>query len=129
MKLEDVRTVLEARFAWSARCADCADRPVNSCLASDLISDLLRFSGPEPILLTGLTNSQVIRTAEILDIVAIFFVRNKEPQPDAVELAQEKGIPLFVTPLSMFESSGRLFAKGLQAGTQDEESVECLTKR
>ena len=62
--------------------------------------------------MTGLTNKQVIRTAEILDFVAICFVRGKKPQPDTLKLAEEKELPLFVTDLTMYESCGRLYEKG-----------------
>jgi len=129
MKLEDVRKVLDAELAWSANCPGCGDREVRSCHASDLLSDVLTFRGPGSLLLTGLTNAQVIRTAEISDFVAICFVRGKKPQPETVQLAEEKGIPLFVTPLSMFEACGRLFAKGLPVGHREEEIANCRTKK
>ena len=129
MKLIDVRTILGAQLAWTADCPGCGDREVCSCHASDLLSDVLTFRGPGSLLLTGLTNAQVIRTAEMSDFAAICFVRGKKPQPDTVQLAEEKGIPLFVTPLSMFESCGRLFAQGLPGGHGEERIPNCQTKK
>jgi len=115
MKLADVKRVLDAELAWTADCPGCGDREVRSCHASDLMSDVLTFRGPGSLLLTGLTNAQVIRTAEMSDFVAICFVRGKKPQPDTLELAEEKGLPLYVTSVSMFEACGRLYGEGLPA--------------
>jgi len=126
MKLLEVQEVLEADAAWDA---DCSDRGVNSCHASDLISDILAFRGPSSLLLTGITNPQVVRAAEILDFDAICFVRGKRPPPETVELAKGKAIPLFVTPLSMYESCGRLYARSLSAGAIREETVDCPPQR
>ena len=129
MKMEDVVRVLSAKPAWNVTCRDWKRQEVGSCHASDLISDLLTFGGYKPLLLTGLTNTQVVRTAELLDFVAICFVRNKMPQPETVSLAEEKNIPLFVTPLLMYESCGLLYAEGLPPGIGKKEMVECrMTK-
>ena len=129
MKLKDVREILHALLAWSADCPGCDDREVRSCHASDLLSDVLTFRGPGSLLLTGLTNAQVIRTAEMSDFAAICFVRGKKPQPDTVQLAEEKGVPLLATRLSMFEACGRLYAKGLRGSDKEEEAANCRTKR
>ena len=124
MKLKRVREILDAKWAWDAKCSDCDDRDVVSCQGGDLISDILSFRGPGSLLLTGLTNTQVIRTAEILDFVAICFVRGKTPQADAVRLAEEQGIPLLATPLLMYEACGLLYGEGLPAGTRREASSD-----
>ena len=129
MILEDIQKALNAEVATTAGCPDWGEREVGSCHASDLMSDVLTFRGPGSLLLTGLTNLQVIRTAEMSDFVAICFVRGKKPQPETVALAEEKEIPLFVTPLSMYESCGRLYAKGLAAGATKEVIADCPTKR
>lgn len=121
MKLKDVCEILGAQSAFQADCTHSATREVTSCQASDLISDILSFRGPDSLLLTGLTNVQVIRAAELLDFVAICFVRGKRPQPEAVRLAEDKGIPLFATPLLMYEACGRLYVAGLPAGTRKED--------
>ena len=116
MKLEEVQKVLDAESARDAHTTGRGGLEVSSCHASDLMSDVLTFRGPGSLLLTGLTNAQVIRTAEISDFVAICFVRGKRPQPETVALAEKKDIPLFVAPLSMYESCGRLHAAGLHPG-------------
>jgi predicted transcriptional regulator len=81
--------------------------------ASDLMSDVLAFSQPGAILLTGLVNTQTIQTAFIAENTAIIFVRGKKPDDDVIALAEEKKIPLLGTPFSMFEACGILYKKGL----------------
>lgn len=130
MKLEEIRTILEAD--WAGRkpgSADGSGTEVLSCHASDLMSDVLTFQGPGSLLLTGLTNAQVVRTAEMSDFGAICFVRGKKPLPEAVRLAEERQIPLLATPLSMFESCGRLYAKGLSSGQNAKEGTGWRTKK
>ena len=128
MKLSEVQEILEAEQAGSG-CVECGQREVTSCHASDLISDMLSFRGPNSLLLTGLTNAQVLRTAEILDFVAICFVRGKKPQPEAVALARENDVPLFVAPLSMYESCARLGAAGLVAGASKKAIADWQTQK
>ena len=79
--------------------------------------------------MTGLTNAQVIRTAQILDFVAICFVRGKKPQPETIALAAKEGIPLFVAPLSMYESCARLAAGGLPAGASKKVIADWQAER
>jgi predicted transcriptional regulator len=86
---------------------------VSSGFASDLMSDVLRYDGTKGLLVTGLANPQIVRTAEVADIAAILLVRGKVPQPETVTLAQEIGIPIIGTELVMFETCGRLYAAGL----------------
>jgi hypothetical protein len=119
MKLEEVRRILDAEWVGGRpKDPEEGDRAVRSCHASDLMSDVLIPSGAcaGSLLLTGLTNAQVVRVAEISDFTAVCFVRGKPPQPEAVQLAEEKGISLLVAPLSMFAACGRLYAHGLVAG-------------
>lgn len=129
MKLKDVEKIVDAKQAWGSQCDELGEREVSSCHASDLISDMLSFRGPGSLLLTGLTNAQVVRTADILDFVAICFVRGKKPQPQTIALAEEKDIPLFVAPLSMYESCARLAAKGLSAGASKKVIADWQTQR
>lgn len=85
-----------------------------SCAAgADLMSDVLAFAKPGALLLTGLINSQVVRTAEMAEIAAIVFVRGKIPAVETIALAEEKGIPLVASPHTMFEMCGRLFDAGM----------------
>lgn len=125
MKLEEIRKVLDAEwFGGETSRTDSSDREVLLCHASDLMSDVLTFTDAGSLLLTGLTNAQVIRAAEISDFAGVCFVRGKKPQPEAVQLAQERGIAMLVTPLSMFESCGRLHAKGLPGGDRAREDAK-----
>lgn len=82
--------------------------------ASDLMSDVLTYTGPGKLLLTGLTNNQVVRTCEIAGVSAVVFVRGKKPPADTIELATRCNICLLATKLSMFESCGLLFSRGLR---------------
>ena len=88
---------------------------VTSICAADLMSDVVAFAEPGSVLITGLCNPQVVNTAEMADIVGVIFVRGKEPSPETVILAEEEGIPLVITPHSMFETCGRLYKAGLSS--------------
>lgn len=110
MKLKDVmqtvRGELLTNISWEEREVQCA-------FCSDLMSDVLAFVEGEAVLVTGLVNQQVIRTAEMLDISAILFVRGKKPCDDVISLAHKKNIVLFATGLTMFESAAVLYNAGL----------------
>lgn len=80
---------------------------------ADLMSDVLASVQPQAVLLTGLCNPQVVRTAQMADVAAIVFVRGKMPSQDVVDLANEEQIPLITTPYGMFELCGRLYKAGL----------------
>ena len=92
------------------------DKEINVVCGSDLMSDVLTFVKSDSLLLTGLVNPQVVRTAEMAEIAAICFVRGKRPQEETIKLANEKKIPLLITKLFMYESCGRLYTEGLPGG-------------
>jgi len=96
---------------------DAPDYEIDTVCGCDLMSDVLAFSQEKTMLLTGLTNPQVIRTAEMTDLKFIIFVRGKRPPQETIDLAQEKGINLYLSPLSMFECCGRLYEAGLGSET------------
>jgi hypothetical protein len=75
----------------------------------------------DSLLLTGLTNPQVVRTAEMADLAAICFVRGKKPDQSTIQIAESRNIPLLTTPLPMFESCGRLWVHGLPGCSEYEE--------
>ncbi len=81
--------------------------------AADLMSDVLAFGTDGMMLMTGLTNPQVVRTAEMAGINIIVFVRDKTPPPETVELARDSGMTLITTGYTMYEACGRLFQAGL----------------
>lgn len=92
---------------------DQLDIEVKTAFSADLMSDVLAFAKPKSLILTGLTNQQVVRTASILDAAAIVIVRGKIPQVETVSLARELGIPIISTKYILFETSGRLFMNGM----------------
>ncbi|MCL2175437.1 MAG: hypothetical protein FWB73_05260 [Treponema sp.] len=93
-----------------------AQREVESACGADLMSDVMAFVKDRVLLMTGLVNPQVIRTAELLDIHAIIFVRGKAPGRDMIEMAEDADIVLAGTKHPMFISCGKLYEAGLRAG-------------
>lgn len=110
MTLEDVKKILEAEVISGN---SLLKKDVVMACGSDLMSDVLAFAKQGAILLTGLTNPQVVRTSEMADMQAICFVRGKKPNTETIKIAKSKDIPLLVTSLPMFESCGRLYHHGL----------------
>jgi predicted transcriptional regulator len=108
--LEEVRETLQAEVIC---CEDRLAEVIRTACGCDLMSDVLAFTQPGSVLLTGLTNQQVIRTAEMLDLKAVVFVRNKRPDEATLELARSRDLPLLLTPYPLYESCGRLYALGL----------------
>lgn len=89
------------------------NREVKGAFAADLMSDVLASIQPEAVLVTGLCNPQVIRTAQMADVAAIILVRGKTPPEETINLANLEEIPFISTPYGMFEVSGRLFKAGI----------------
>jgi predicted transcriptional regulator len=118
MKLQQVKEVLGAEVLVGE---ESLDLDIKMACGADLLSDVLAFSKSESLLLTGLTNPQVIHTAEIAEIKAVCFVRGKRPQAETIEMAKDKGIPLLCTCLPMFESCGRLYKHKVLGCSQVEE--------
>ena len=111
MKLEKIKTILNAELLTGDINKDIEIQAIN---CADLMSDVLAFHNKGGLLITGLTNIQVLRTALITDIVAIVFVRGKRPDNQLIEEAKSKGIPLLRTDLPMYETCGILYEKGLK---------------
>ena len=120
MKLKQIQQVLKANLAWRPNPYDYEQLDIHSCHASDLLSDVITFQGQGSLLLTGLTNLQVIRTAQLLDFVAVAITRGKQPLPETLTLAEQDGILLLLTPCSMFEACGRLYQEGLRSPIRTE---------
>lgn len=114
MKICEVKKVLGAEVL----CGDnLMDNEVSYAFGSDLMSDVLAFVKGKTLLLTGLTNQQVVRTAEMADLSAIVFVRGKKPGEDIIDLATEKNIVLLMTKDTMYTASGKLYSNGLEGVT------------
>ena len=117
MTVRDVKETLGARIACGE---EWLDREVHSACGSDMMSDVLAFMKDQAVLLTGLCNAQVIRTAEMMDVRCIVFVRSKKPDENMIELAMEREIPILCTGHRMFSACGMLYAKGLRGGADYE---------
>jgi DRTGG domain len=110
MKIRDVVDILSGRIIVENHGLD-EDVPRGG--AADLMSDVLAFGTEGMVLMTGLTNPQVVRTAEMAGINVIVIVRDKTPPPETLELARESGITIINTGYTMYEACGRLFKEGL----------------
>lgn len=110
MTLKKVKEILKAEVLSGA---DSLDMKIEMACGCDLMSDVLAFAKAGALILTGLTNLHVVRTAETLDIKAICFVRGKTPDRETIELAKSKSIPLLSVGLPMFEACGVLYRAGL----------------
>ncbi|MFZ3103782.1 MAG: DRTGG domain-containing protein [Smithella sp.] len=116
MKLQEVKEILDADVIVGA---EKLDMEVQTAFGADLMSDVLAFAKAGSLLLTGLTNSQVVKTAATRNIAAIILVRGKQPSPEAVNMAKELQIPILATKYILFETAGILYTKGI---------VGCLKK-
>ncbi len=110
MKLGEVVKILNAKVLTES--ID-LESEVNSACGSDLMSDVLAFVKDRALLLTGLMNTQVVRTAEMMDITTIVFVRGKTPDEELIKLAEMKDINLMTTELPLYVASGKLYKNGL----------------
>ena len=110
MRLRDVLKAIDGKVITADVDLDIS---VQMGCGADLMSDVLAFTHADTLLLTGLTNPQVVRTADMAGIRAIVFVRGKLPPAETVALAREKAIPLLASKYTLFETAGRLFQTGL----------------
>ncbi len=92
------------------------NREVHTACGSDMMSDVLAFVKDQCVLLTGLCNPQVIRTAEMMDVVCIVFVRGKMPDESILSLARLNEVPILSTNHRMFSACGLLYQNGLRGG-------------
>ena len=111
MKISEIRDLLDAEVLCGEQELD---RDVLTACGSDMMSDVLAFVKDQAVLLTGLVNPQVIRTAMMMDIVCIVFVRSKIPSPEMIAFAAENDLTVLTTPNRMYEACGRLYAAGLK---------------
>lgn len=110
MLLRQVKEILDAEVLVGADRLDCE---VNTAFGADLMSDVLAYAVSGCMLLTGLTNPQIVRVADVLDIAAIIIVRGKKPSPETLRAAAAKNIPVLSTKYILFESAGRLYQNGI----------------
>ncbi len=112
MKISQIRELLDAEVLCGA---DQLDRDVHSACGSDMMSDVLAYVKDQAVLMTGLVNPQVVRTAVMMDMICVVFVRDKAPSEEMVRLADDAGLVLLRTSKRMYEACGRLFTAGLGA--------------
>mgnify|MGYP006292150399 CR=1 FL=1 len=112
MFLQEIADIIEGKILTPIE--DAENIEVHYAFASDLMSDVLAFASSDMLLVTGLTNPQSVRTAEMADMPAILFVRGKQPPEMTVDLAEQIGIAVLLSPYTMFETSGLLYEAGLQ---------------
>lgn len=110
MKISQMQQLLEARVLC---CQENLEHEIHSACGCDLMSDVLAFVKDQAVLLTGLVNPQVIRTAEMMDMICVVFVRSKVPTQEMIDLARDSGIVLMVSDKRLYEACGLLYTNGL----------------
>lgn len=111
MFLFEIRDILNAAVLCGE---ENLDREVCSACASDFMSDVLAYVKDQGLLLTGMVNPQVVRTAEMMDMKCIVFVRGKVPGEDILNLAKERDIVVMSSPFRMFLACGLLYSRHLE---------------
>ncbi len=110
MTVSEIQRLLDAKLLCGE---DKLDEQIHAAFGADLMSDVLAFVEDNTLLLTGLVNHHVIRTAEMLDVFCVLFVRGKEVPADILELAKELGVAVLSTKETLYTSSGKLYGAGL----------------
>lgn len=113
MKIRDIVRLLDAKVLCGQ---ENMDNELKSACGSDLMSDVLAYVKDQSVLLTGLINPQVVRTAEMMDMTCIVFVRGKTPEPQVIDFAVQKGLTLLSTSFRLFTACGILYSNGLCGG-------------
>ncbi len=119
MLLSDIREILDADVLTDEDDAALSQVDIHMACGCDLMSDVLAFVKDQALLLSGLINLQVIRTAEMMDIAAVCFVRGKVPADDVIALAKDRGIALLATDHPLYNACGMLYDKGLRGREHD----------
>ena len=114
MKISKIKELLNADVLCGE---ELLDKEVNSACGSDMMSDVLAFVKEQAVLITGLCNPQVVRTAEMMDMHCIVFVRGKRPDLAMIELAEDRDMVMLCTKMEMFTACGKLYSQGLRGGS------------
>jgi len=120
MKIREIKDLLSAELLCGE---EHLESDVHSACCSDMMSDVLAYVKDQGVLITGLSNAQVIRTANMMDMVCIVFVRGKTPTDEMVELADECGITVMRSTLRAYEACGLLYSSGLGNNPVNKESA------
>ena len=113
MLLSDIKSILKAAILSGEDETALSEKDIHTACGCDLMSDVLAFVKDQSLLLTGLINSQVIRTAEMMDIIAVWFVRGKTPSEEVINLAKDKDITILQTDYPLYVACGKLYKQGL----------------
>ncbi|MGI5984297.1 MAG: hypothetical protein GXY01_09620 [Clostridiales bacterium] len=113
MLIKEIRDTLDAELLVGE---DLLETEVHTACGSDMMSDVLAFVKDQAVLITGLLNQQAIRTAAMMDMVCVVFVRGKRPGEDILQVARENGIAVMATTHRMFTACGLLYEAGLNGG-------------
>lgn len=116
MTLGEIKDLLDCEIICGG---DQMDTAVTTCFAADLMSDVLAFSRPGGLLVTGLASIQSVHTADVADMRAILYIHDKRPAETVAEVARQKQIPLLTTRRFMFETCGLLYRQGLVAAEKE----------
>lgn len=122
MQLKQIKELLRAEVIYGE---DRLDIEIGFAGGSDLMSDVLAFGKPGIMLLTGLSNTQSVRTADIIEAKAIVYVRGKKPTEEGIALAKNRQIPLLSTNYMMYKACGILYSHGL-SGVSDSQDINSL---
>jgi len=117
VKIREIETLLDSDILCGR---DKMDMEIECACGSDMMSEVLAFTKHAAALLTGLANIHVIKTAEILDIGCVIFVRGKTPAEEIIKMAQDRGMVLMSTDLPMFTACGILYSNGIAGGMRGE---------
>ena len=120
MTIREVMEIVDGKVLIGA---ERLDERVDAACGSDLMSDVLAFVKEKTVLITGLINPHVLRTAEMLDITCIVFSRGKLPSEEMLEMADEIGITVISSPLTTYTACGELYIHGLP-GTKRKTGVK-----
>ena len=118
MKISTIKELLNADVLC---CEENLGKHVYSACGSDMMSDVLAYVKDQAVLLSGLVNSQVVRTAQMMDMICIVFVRSKHPTDEMIQLAKDAGIVLMTTDKRMYEACGKLYSNGLVGNGETDE--------
>ena len=113
MKATEIQALLNA----TVLVGPLPEEEILTACGSDMMSDVLAFPKDRMVLLTGLTNPHTVRTAELLDVMMIVFVRGKLPNEEVLNMAEDAGIAVVMTEYTLYDACGRLYAAGLPCGT------------
>ena len=120
MKISTIREILKADVVCGE---EFLEDEVHSACGSDMMSDVLAYVKDQAVLLTGLCNPQVIRTAEMMDMRCVVFVRAKCPTDEMIRLAKESDLVVLKTTKRMYEACGKLYLAGLGISPTDAKTV------